>query len=427
MQHLIHSSPPSSEMELSRNLQQPTQNGESRVQDIVTKYRKVKALNPIVSRICESTKNQDTLRKSLQHDLSIIRGRSSRLDDHEISITQKAYMLLMQNRDDRLGGIELYVQEIIGLQYVDATESLASLQTAMKTRDVLLHRMNPSPKNRRFVFYLRGKKKNPMSWLNDFFFLLSFQADSSPAADHHTHEGQSRRPSSVDSDFTACSHPISGRTTTTTDKNVHGELILSPVSDAFAPETPDQNTGTLAQHHPSSDGTINDPTDPKFQRLWSLFLEARADFDLQSTDNFRRTTAAKFLRDTIENCLSYISTSKSSSSPDHHPDEASRRQTLLEDTLALAIEAAERGSGGRKRRFDLVAGKKTSNKRVVGGKFVTRRAGRNSGSRAAAHGNGGKQAMRHASRHKAHHLWGISNSFDKLTPQPHTKGTRVDD
>lgn len=164
MQRLIHSSPPSSEMELSRNLQRPTQNSESSVQDIVTKYRKVKALNPIVSRICESTKNQDMLRKSLQHDLSLIRGRSSRLDDHEISITQKAYMLLMQNRDDRLGGIELYVQEIIGLQYVDATESLACLQTAMKTRDVFLHRMNPSPKNRRFVFYLREKKKkNPMN------------------------------------------------------------------------------------------------------------------------------------------------------------------------------------------------------------------------------------------------------------------------
>lgn len=184
---------------------------------------------------------------------------------------------------------------------------------------------------------------------------------------------------------------------------MHRELIHSPVSDAFTPENADQNSGTLAQHHPSSDGTTNDPTDP-FQRLWSLFLEARADFDLESTDNYRRTTAAKFLRDTIENCLSFISTSTSSSSPGNHPDETTRRQTLLEDTLKLAIEAAERGSGGRKRRFDLVAGKKTSNKRVVGGKFVTRRAGRNSGSRAAAHGNGGKQAMRHAARHKAHHL-----------------------
>lgn len=267
------------------------------------------------------------------------------------------------------------------------------------------------PENPQICFLpQREEEEEPHELIKRFFLFTSSQADSSPAADHHTHEGQPRlqaqlrRPSSVDSDFTTCSHPISDRTATTTDKNVHGELILSPVSDDFAPETPDQNTGALAQHHPSSDGTSNGPADPKFQRLWSLFLEARADFDVQSTDNFRRTTAAKFLRDTIENCLSYISTSTSSSSPGHHPDETTRRQTLLEDTLKLAIEAAERGSGGRKRRFDLVAGKKTSNKRLAGGKFVTRRAGRNSGSRAAAHGNGGKQAMRHASRHKAHHL-----------------------
>lgn len=164
MQHHIHSSPPPREMELSRNLQRPVQNGESSVQDMVTKYRKTKALHPIVSRICESPNNQDILRKSLQYDLSLIRGRSSRLDDHEISIAQKAYMLLMQNREDRLGGIELYVQEIIGLYYVDVTESLACLQTAMKTRDIFLHCMNPSPKDRRFACYLRKKKKkNPMS------------------------------------------------------------------------------------------------------------------------------------------------------------------------------------------------------------------------------------------------------------------------
>lgn len=175
---------------------------------------------------------------------------------------------------------------------------------------------------------------------------------------------------------------------------MHEDLFLSPVSDAFVPQTPGQKTGAVAQQQPPTDGTASDLTDPKFQRLWSLFLEARADFDVQTTDNFRRTTAAKFLRDTIENCLSYISTSSSSTSAGH-------RQALLEDTLKLAIEAAELGSGGRKRRFDFVAEKKRS-KYVVGGKFVSRRGGRTSGSHAAAHGNGGKQGMRHAARYKGY-------------------------
>lgn len=257
----------------------------------------------------------------------------------------------------------------------------------------------------------KEEEEEPHELIKPVLFLLSSQAGSSPAADHHTHEHQpqvqalpqSRPPSSINSDFTFCNYPISNRAANTTTKNLHGELFPSPVSDAFTPQTLDQNAGPIAQHHPSSDGTTSDPTDPKFQRLWSLFLEARADFDLQSTDNFRRTTAAKFLRDTIENCLSYISTSSYASSSAHdHPDETTHRQALLEDTLKLATEAAERGSGGRKRRFDLVASKKTSTKHVVGGKFVSRWGGRISGSRAAAHGNGGKQAVRHAARYKGY-------------------------
>lgn len=162
MQHLLSS--PYSEMGSSSNVQPPTQNGESSVQEMVTKYSKIKTLHPVVSQICQSPRNQDVLRKSLQHDLSLIRGRSSRLDDHEISIAQKAYMLLMRRPEDRLGGIELYVQEIIGLRHVDATESFACLQTAMKTREIFLHSMDPSQENFRFAFYLSKKKeKNPMS------------------------------------------------------------------------------------------------------------------------------------------------------------------------------------------------------------------------------------------------------------------------
>lgn len=176
---------------------------------------------------------------------------------------------------------------------------------------------------------------------------------------------------------------------------MRGDLFLSPISESFELTTPDQKTGSLAEHHDSSGGTTSDPTDPKLQRLWSLFLEARTDFNLERTDNFRRTTAAKFLRDTIENCLSYISSYPSSAG--NYPEEATDRETLLKDTLKLAIEAAERGSGGRKRRFDIEAEKKTSTTHGLGGRSVTRRGRRDNGSRANAHGNGGKkQVMNHA-------------------------------
>lgn len=406
MQHLLSS--PYSEMESSSNVPPPTKNGESSVQEMVTKYSKIKTLHPVVSRICEFPRNQDVLRKSLQHDLSLIRGRSSRLDDHEISIAQKAYMLLMRRPEDRLGGIELYVQEIIGLRHVEATESFTCLQTAMKTREIFLHRMNPSQENFRFAFLpQQEEEEEPHELLEPFLFLLSSQADSSASVDDQTHEDQAHlqaipksRPSSfIDSDSTICNY--SNRAITT--NNMHGELFLSPISESFELTSPDQNTDSLAEHHDSSSGIISDPTDPKLQRLWSLFLEARTDFNLECNDNFRRTTAAKFLRDTIENCLSYISSYPSSAG--NYPEEATVRETLLKDTLKLAIEAAERGSGGRKRRFDVEAKKKTSATQGAGGKSVTRRGGRVNGSRAAAHGNGNggkKQAVYHAAGYKGY-------------------------
>lgn len=184
---------------------------------------------------------------------------------------------------------------------------------------------------------------------------------------------------------------------------MHGELFLSPISESFELITIDQSTGSQPEHHDSSSGTISDPIDPKLQRLWSLFLEARTDFNLEHNDNFRRTTAAKFLRDTIENCLSYISSY--SHSAGNYSEEATGRETLLKDTLKLAIEAAERGSGGRKRRFDVEAKKKTSNTHGAGGVYATRRGGRSNFSHANGHGSGGKnQARHHAPSYKEYHL-----------------------
>lgn len=184
---------------------------------------------------------------------------------------------------------------------------------------------------------------------------------------------------------------------------MHGELFLSPISESFEHKTADQNTGSPAEHHDSSSGTISDPTDPKLQRLWSLFLEARTEFNLEHTDNFQRTTAAKFLRDTIENCLSYISSYPFSA--DNYLGEATGREALLKDTLKLAVEAAERGSGGRKRRFDIEAKKKTFTTHGAGGISATRRGGRANVFHANAHGNGGKkQAVYHAASYKGYHM-----------------------
>ena len=68
-----------------------------------------------------------------------------------------------------------------------------------------------------------------------------------------------------------------------------------------------------------------------------------------------KTTAAKFLRDTVENCLQYLTaTTRAGAEGEGEGGEGLMEE--LRQTLEVAKEVAEVGSGGRKRRFDLVAG-----------------------------------------------------------------------
>lgn len=107
----------------------------------------------------------------------------------------------------------------------------------------------------------------------------------------------------------------------------------------------------------------NPSYDSKLDRLWETYQAARKDFMKDRTDCYQRTTAAKFLRDTAENCINYIEANKSmtlpsdvhhlSSHPKHSPLD-SEKLLELRVTLKKAIQVAEKGSGGKKRSFDHV-------------------------------------------------------------------------
>lgn len=102
--------------------------------------------------------------------------------------------------------------------------------------------------------------------------------------------------------------------------------------------------------------------DPKLHRLWNLYQTAKEDF-LSTTESEwpSHTAAAKFLRDTSENCINYIQ-SKQHLNEDRHnrsnaasaseADYAGKMLNELRITVEVAKDAAEKGSGGKKRRFD---------------------------------------------------------------------------
>lgn len=127
-----------------------------------------------------------------------------------------------------------------------------------------------------------------------------------------------------------------------------------------------KNSQTTTEHHDkmfvmdsSGDQSLKPQSeDEKLKRLLVLYYKAKNDFNATPPKSLDRTRSAKFLRDTIENCLTYIAAHQPT--PDaknvmfSNPQVSDHRSRLeeLKKTLAEAIAVAEAGSGGKKRRFD---------------------------------------------------------------------------
>ena len=113
--------------------------GELRVRDMVNNFRMIEVLHPVVSSLCGSPEDLEIFQQSLTHEWEIIRRRSHNLADNEISIVQKAFMILMADMEARTGAIELYVEEILGVKLVSDVDQLKTFEMAFKARNMVLH------------------------------------------------------------------------------------------------------------------------------------------------------------------------------------------------------------------------------------------------------------------------------------------------
>ena len=89
--------------------------------------------------------------------------------------------------------------------------------------------------------------------------------------------------------------------------------------------------------------------DPNFIKLWEVCKNAHEDYRKTSQKSLARTKAAKFLRDTVENCIQYIEDKQSTGTSQWF--EKSKLHALRE-LLRETMEVATKGSGGKPRRFD---------------------------------------------------------------------------
>ena len=107
-----------------------------RLLGILEKYRRTSEIHPAARLIDGDTGFKETLLRVMHHDLDTINARSADLDDHEISIAQKAFTILMQNESDSHAAFQIYVEELLG--FPSAPDNISVFADAIHARGSLL-------------------------------------------------------------------------------------------------------------------------------------------------------------------------------------------------------------------------------------------------------------------------------------------------
>ena len=134
---------PYAEPVLDMSISSSTQ--DANVRSIVNSYRSIEILHPIVTSLYESPELKQMFWDTLKHDLHVIHQRSQNLADSEITVIQKAFKHLMDNEEDEIPAVELYVEEILGLRFVSDTEKLQTVASAVEAKDSILSRAFKTP------------------------------------------------------------------------------------------------------------------------------------------------------------------------------------------------------------------------------------------------------------------------------------------
>lgn len=83
------------------------------------KYQHLEVLHPLLQNLFESQVKKELFTSVMQHDHKMLMTRSQRLEDHEVNAYEKAFCLLMENEDDGIGALEIYVEKILGVGEVE--------------------------------------------------------------------------------------------------------------------------------------------------------------------------------------------------------------------------------------------------------------------------------------------------------------------
>ena len=227
---------------MSRVTGAPLQSERVQLEQILNQYRPGTTLNSTMSHLVDDPAAHEDFVTCIQHDISILSTRSQQCGSYECSTTQKALVILMNKERNLVAAANLYAEEILGFSGVPGDAE--GLKAQIKAKKVIIEGMYPSLKDRT---------------------------------------------------------PNNGILLIVTGLSLLAIPRSAPMAVAPLPQNDVSSSADQVPQNPQ------ECDDPKFARLWGLYIIAKEQLAaIPETEIRSYANAAKFLRDTIENCIDYL-------------------------------------------------------------------------------------------------------------------------
>ncbi|KAL9580892.1 MAG: hypothetical protein Q9212_004219 [Teloschistes hypoglaucus] len=287
-----------------------------RQMEIVKQYQSIKTLHPAVKALQQSRAEHQMLQAVMTNQYKLMLGRSPNIANCEITVFEAAFMVLMEDAKTHCGALYLFVEEMLGLKIVAQPQKQEALKAALKIHSLLLNLAVSS-------------------------------------ADHHT--GPTMYPTPSKEASATFNRPDShGYGNTTVSESIVNAGVFHP--DPPMPRHTDE-VRTSAKERTSSftadfdrELGFNDQAkpdlashmdNPRLSKLFRIYLNARKEFHESNPSSDEYIQVTKFLRDTAENCIQYLSSINA---------EDARLQEIKQ-TFSEASNVMTKKMGGS-RRFD---------------------------------------------------------------------------
>ncbi|KAL9609566.1 MAG: hypothetical protein Q9167_005676 [Letrouitia subvulpina] len=290
---------------------------EDRLKSILDQYGSIQCVHPLQYIIVNFDAARCNLfERSLAHEIEKIDRHSQDLEDHEINIYQKAFRILMNQPNTCLGAVHIFIDKILGLKNVGDLHRLYALKPSIRFTSKMLACKLPN--------FIRGIR---ITWFplpsNTAHFKAIFPRPT-------TGDGYNIRNVKL-------SYSIEETCNAGREKGAHNAQLISANTPHSFAHNSNFNKNLEGKADCKSD-------DAKLSQLLATYETALKEFVAAAPDTPTRINTAKFLRDTAENCIHYLET--------HGGCIMLEKLTEIRAYLAEATVVAEKGMGGKRRRFD---------------------------------------------------------------------------